>query len=63
MPLTNEQYDVLMRGYQEKQLERKETIRDRRTELYECIPDLKRIDAEMAELAVLSVKNRLSVIS
>ena len=59
MPLTNEQYDVLMRGYQEKQLERKETIRDRRTELYECIPDLKSIDAEMAELAVLSVKSRL----
>ena len=59
MPLTNEQYDALMRNYQEKQLYRKELIRDRRHELYEQIPELVNIDAEMADLAVLSVRNRL----
>lgn len=59
MSLTNEQYDALMRDYQEKQLTRKELIRDRRMMLYESVPALSDIDAEMADLALLSVRGRL----
>ncbi|MBO6215220.1 MAG: ATP-binding protein [Lachnospiraceae bacterium] len=59
MSLSNEQYESLMRDYQERRQSRNELIRERKAELYNRIPSLGRIDSEVADLAVITVRSRL----
>lgn len=48
MPLSNSQYDCLMREYSRKQARNQQIVSSRREELYRQIPDLKQIDEEVA---------------
>ncbi len=60
MPLTNTQYDEIMRSYQEKQLSRNRVITARREEVAARAPRMSELDAEIARLSVEEAKRRLS---
>ena len=52
MPLTNTQYDQIMRGYQDRQLKRQQLIDTRREEIAAKIPKITELDAQIASLSV-----------
>jgi DNA replication protein DnaC len=52
MPLSNSQYDEIMREYDQRQLHNRRVLDDRRSEVYEQIPSLQEIDSTVASLAV-----------
>lgn len=52
MPLTNRQYDEIMRGYQERQLARRHLIDNRKQEVYASCPRLLELDRQIASLSV-----------
>ncbi|MCM1466837.1 MAG: ATP-binding protein [Alistipes sp.] len=52
MGLTNSQYDAIMREYSEKQAANRQLLLSRREEITERIPEIDRIDREIAELSM-----------
>lgn len=60
MPLTNAQYDQIMRGYQQRQLQRQHLITQRKKEVYDSAPQLARLDGEIASLSVQKAHNLLN---
>ncbi len=60
MPLTNAQYDELMRSYQEKQLARHHLITTRQEEIAKRAPRMAQLDAQIAHLSVGEAKRRLT---
>ncbi len=60
MPLTNAQYDELMRSYQEKQLARHRLITAREAEIAEQSPVMEELNAEIAHLSVEEAKRRIA---
>ena len=52
MPLSNSQYDEIMRDYNQRQLENRHIQDARRTEVYRKIPRLREIDSSVASIAV-----------
>lgn len=52
MPLSNAQYDEIMRSYDERQLQNRRVLDKRRAEVFAKIPRLAEIDAEVAALSV-----------
>ncbi len=60
MGLTNSQYDQLMREYSYQQTQDRHDLERRRSQIYELIPELSGLDAELASSAVSSVEARLS---
>lgn len=59
MPLTNPQYDALMRSYDEKQRRRRHLIEKRQAALYQKAPRLQEIDRLIAAAGVSSAKMSL----
>ncbi|WP_296117222.1 ATP-binding protein [uncultured Eubacterium sp.] len=59
MPLTNTQYDQIMRGYQDRQLERQRLIDTRREEIATVIPEIAKLDADIASLSVKRARQLL----
>lgn len=55
MPLTNAQYDTLMRDYNQKQMRNHQIIIQREEELYQKIPQLTQLDERVSQLSVESV--------
>ncbi len=59
MPLTNAQYDELMRSYQQKQLARHRLISEREEEIMALSPRMAEFNAEIADLSVAEARRRL----
>jgi len=59
MPLTNTQYDQIMRGYQDRQLKRQRLIDTRREEIAAVIPEITKLDADIASLSVKRARQLL----
>ena len=55
MPLTNAQYDSLMREYNQKQMRNHQIVLQREKELYDKLPELTRLDHQVSQLSVESV--------
>ena len=55
MPLTNPQYDTLMREYNKKQLRNHRIVLERQEEVYAKIPALTQLDTQVSELSVKSL--------
>lgn len=60
MPLTNTQYDEIIREYDRKQSEDRSLLADRKNTLFRKAPRLRDIDGEMAHLAVERTEKLLS---
>lgn len=56
MPLTNAQYDALMREYHRKQMQNHQIVLQREQELYNKIPELADLDEKVASLSAESVR-------
>ena len=54
MPLNNSQYDEIFRSYDAKQLKAQHQLEDRTKAAYERSPELKALDASIAEISVAS---------
>ena len=59
MPLTNSQYDEIMRGYQERQLHNQHLMSKRKSDAYAKIPRFKEIDEAIAKVSVQQARKRL----
>lgn len=55
MALTNEQYDALMRSYNQKQMRNNEIVTYRTKELYSAIPALSALDDEVSRVSISSI--------
>ncbi len=60
MPLTNTQYDEIMRSYQSRQLQRQRLIHDRREEISRLTPRMAELDAETARVSVCRARRLLA---
>ena len=59
MALSNSQYDLLMRIYEQRQLEDEQRLRRQRQEAYKRIPKLRRTEEEISSVSVAKAKNLL----
>lgn len=59
MPLTNSQYDEIMRGYQERQLHNQHLMSKRKSDAYAKVPRFKEIDEAIARVSVQQARKRL----
>ena len=60
MPLTNTQYDEIMRTYEKRQLDRQQLIDERKKELARLDPEFTKIDSRIARSSVTTAKQLLS---
>ena len=60
MPLTNTQYDQIMRTYEKRQLDRQQLIDERKKELARLDPEFTKIDSRIARSRVATAKQLLS---
>ena len=60
MPLTNTQYDEIMRTYEKRQLDRQQLIDERKKELARIDPEFTKIDSRIARSSVATAKQLLS---
>ena len=60
MPLTNAQYDTLMRTYDQKRMHSRQIARERQEEVYRAIPALEDLDEQMRSCSVASARQLLS---
>ncbi len=60
MPLTNEQYDLIMNSYEQRKFDNHRILKERREEIYSKIPEYKKIDDEISDLAFQCGMKRLS---
>ena len=60
MPLTNSQYDEIMRTYQQQQLKNRHYVEAHQNELYQKIPALKDIDDEISSVSIASAFSSLT---
>lgn len=60
MPLTNSQYNALMRRYEEKQVKNRDRMNLHLQKAYECIPELKSIDDSISYYSVAQAKKLLN---
>lgn len=59
MALSNSQYDLLMRIYEQRQLEDEQRLRRQRQEAYKRIPALQQTEEEISSVSVAKAKNLL----
>ena len=59
MPLTNSQYDEIMRGYQERQLHNQHLMSKRKSDAYAKVPRFKELDEAIARHSVQQARKRL----
>lgn len=60
MSLTRNQYDNLMRSYDDKRLKNKKLLTSRFEEIYKCIPEIKGIDNDIAHNSINLTKQSLN---
>lgn len=60
MALTNTQYNVIFRDYEEVQLQNRHLLEEHREEVYDLIPEYKAIDSTIAELSLEHGKRYIS---
>ena len=60
MPLTNTQYNELLRSYDLKQQRAREALEERRAAVYAAVPEIRDIDSEIAGAAVSAAKARIA---
>ena len=60
MALSNAQYDEIMRGYQNRQLQNRHLTKERLDAVYTKIPQLKSINDQIASLSVEAARKKLS---
>ena len=60
MPLTNTQYDEIMRTYEKRQLDRQQLIDERKKELARLDPEFTKIDSRIAMSSVATARQLLS---
>ena len=58
MPLNNSQYDEIFRSYDAKQLKAQHQLEERTKAAYERSPELKALDASIAEISVASARRQ-----
>lgn len=59
MALSNSQYDLLMRTYEQRQLDNARHLRQRRQEAYRRLPALQEIEAEISSVSITRARNLL----
>lgn len=59
MPLSNSQYDAIMRGYQQQQLKNRHQLEERVQEVYRRIPVMKELEDSISTRAVESARRLL----
>ena len=59
MGLTNSQYDALMRDYNRRQRKARESLKKRREEVYEAIPEMEDLEREITSLSAARVRAAL----
>ena len=59
MPLTNAQYDELLRAYDMKQQNAREALSRRREEIYRSLPAVRDIEQEIADAGIRAAKERI----
>ena len=59
MALSNSQYDAIMRAYGRQQIENRHQLEERRREIYEKIPAVRELEAEIAGRSVACAKKLL----
>ena len=59
MPLTNAQYEELVRSYDLKRQYARESLERRRSEIYRAVPAVQAVDQEIAETGVRAAKDRI----
>ncbi|MBQ8306426.1 MAG: ATP-binding protein [Blautia sp.] len=59
MPLSNSQYEAILREYSRRQNENRRILEDRRAEAYRKLPRLRKIDEEEASLSSASLRSLL----
>ena len=59
MPLTNGQYDELLRSYDLKRQYAREALEERRSEIYRAVPALREVDQEIAKAGIRAAKSRI----
>ena len=52
MPLSNAQYDSIMRSYEERRIENRHIFEGRRDEVYDLIPEYRELDSRLGNLSV-----------
>ena len=60
MKLSNEQYDIIMREYDNQRILNREVEEKRHSEVYSSIPELTDIDNQISEISSTSVKRLLN---
>ena len=60
MALSNAQYDEIMRGYHNRQLQNRHLTQERLEQLYATIPQLKSINDAIASLSVEAARKKLA---
>lgn len=60
MPLTNSQYDEIMRTYEQTRFANRDKLLKRYDEVYQKIPELKDLDASVSTLSIANAKKMLS---
>ena len=59
MALSNSQYDAIMREYGRRQIENQHALEARKAEVYQRLPQVRRLEAEMAERSVACARRLL----
>ncbi len=59
MPLNSSQYTDLMDRYAQTQIENQLTLKDRKAEVYEKLPRIRKIDQEIAASSIQAIRERL----
>ena len=60
MALSNSQYDQIMRGYEQKQLDNEYRLRERERDAFLAIPELEELNHAVSSLSVSKAKKLLS---
>ena len=59
MPLTNSQYETILRSYQQTQLKNQRLLQDRIEEVYSSIPEYQMLDQQVSSISVSKARNLL----
>ena len=59
MPLTNSQYETILRSYQQTQLKNKRLLQDKIEEVYSAIPESQLLDQQVSSISVSKARNVL----
>ena len=59
MPLTNEQYESIMKKYDATRTRNRHLLEERRLQVYRCVPEYQKLEAESGRLSVACARRLL----